>query len=199
MASQEEISVWDVEAENYDLPADHGLRDETVRNAWKELLIGVLPTSPAKVADLGCGTGTLSLLLAQSGFFVDGLDFSQKMLDQARAKTKQMSEVELFHGDAFEPNLLKGSYDVVLSRHLLWAMPDPSLALERWIQLLKPSGLLVLVEGFWSNGVGLTGEQTMELIQNAGGEPSLTRLTQEKYWGAKIEDDRYLVTSHFND
>ncbi|AHH96246.1 class I SAM-dependent methyltransferase [Kutzneria viridogrisea] len=40
----------------------------------------------------------------------------------------------------------RGGYDVVLSRHVLTAQPDPLLALRRWIRLLRPGGRLVLVE-----------------------------------------------------
>jgi SAM-dependent methyltransferase len=39
-----------------------------------EIVTGVLPPAPATVADLGCGTGTLSLLLAEQGYAVDGED-----------------------------------------------------------------------------------------------------------------------------
>ena len=39
-----------------------------------------------RVADLGCGTATLSLLLAEAGYGVDGVDFSPAMVELARAK-----------------------------------------------------------------------------------------------------------------
>lgn len=42
-------------------------------------------------------------------------------------------------GDATNPLLEPGSYDVVLSRHVLWAMPDPTRAFTRWVDLLAPS------------------------------------------------------------
>jgi 16S rRNA G1207 methylase RsmC len=40
---------------------------------WRELLLSQLPDSPASIADLGCGTGTLSVLLGEAGYAVDGL------------------------------------------------------------------------------------------------------------------------------
>jgi len=39
-----------------------------------------------------------------------------------------------------------------MSRHVLWAMPDPAGALEHWIALLRPGGRSLLVEGRWSTG-----------------------------------------------
>jgi hypothetical protein len=37
--------------------------------------------------------------------------------------------------DAADP-LVEGVFDVVLGRHILWALPDPPLALERWCACL---------------------------------------------------------------
>ena len=57
-----------------------------MRAAWRDLLLGVLPASPADVVDLGCGTGTLAVLLAEHGYAVDALDFSPAMVRLATAK-----------------------------------------------------------------------------------------------------------------
>ena len=42
-----------------------------------------------RVLDAGCGTGVFGLRLAKSGYKVDFLDISQKMIDQARAPRKR--------------------------------------------------------------------------------------------------------------
>ena len=146
--------MWDREALTFDREADHGLADPECRAAWRDLLADALPDPPARVADLGCGTGTLSLLLAEEGHTVTGVDFSPAMVERARAKAGHLAE---FHvGDAAEPPLEPAVHDVVLSRHVLWALPDPAAALTRWIGLLAPGGRLVLVEGRWHTGGGLT-------------------------------------------
>ncbi|MGQ3201163.1 methyltransferase domain-containing protein, partial [Microbacterium aurantiacum] len=80
-------SLWDVEAETYDDAADHGLRDPDIRRAWADLLLPLIDGRGRRVADLGCGTGTLSLLLAsEGGHFVNGVDFSVEMIRRAREK-----------------------------------------------------------------------------------------------------------------
>ena len=187
--------MWDAEADTFDEPADHGLHDPAVRRAWRELLLTRMPEPPARVADLGCGTGTLSILLAEAGHEVDALDFSPRMVELARRKADGLAGVRFFEADAFDPPLSEASYDVVLCRHVLWAMPDPGVALRRWLRLMTPTGRLVLIEGQWSNGAGLSAEQTVELVEEAGRSASLTRLTDPAYWGRSISDDRYLVTS----
>ena len=116
----------------------------------------MLPAAPARIADLGCGTATLSLLLAEEGYGVDGVDFSPAMVDLARAKVAGRSGVAIVEGDAASPPLPGASYDVVLCRHVLWALPDQVAVLGRWVDLLAPGGRLVLVEGSWTTGAGLT-------------------------------------------
>ena len=117
------------------------------------------------------------------------------MIELARRKADGITGVRFTQADAFDPSLPEAAYDVVLCRHVLWAMPDPAVALERWLRLLTPTGRLLLVEGHWSNGAGLSAEQTVRLVEEAGRAASLTRLTDPAYWGRSISDDRYLVVS----
>jgi len=195
MATADQIALWDAEAAAFDEPADHGLSDPAVRRAWRELLLGCLPEPPGRIADLGCGTGTLSVLLAESGYRVDGLDFSPRMIELAERKAAGVAAVRFTRADAFDPPLPAAAYDAVLCRHVLWAMRDPAVALSRWLRLLAPAGRLVLVEGHWSNGAGLPAEQTVRLVRDAGLSASLTHLTDSAYWGRAITDDRYLVVA----
>jgi len=188
-----DTDLWDREAQTFDEAADHGLADPECHEAWRTLLLEHLPPAPARVADLGCGTGTLALLLAEAGYAVDGLDFSPEMVRRARAKAGDV--VRFVDGDAAVPPLEPASYDVVLSRHVLWAMPSPSDALTRWTELLRPGGRLLLVEGSWSTGAGLTAEQTITLVEQSGREAHLRRMPEPVFWGREITDDRYLVVS----
>ncbi|MGH3332318.1 MAG: class I SAM-dependent methyltransferase [Nocardioidaceae bacterium] len=188
--------TWDREALVYDDEPDHGLRDPSVRAAWRELLLEHLPPAPARVADLGCGSGSLSVLLAEEGYDVHGLDLSGQMLELARAKAERAGVAVSFEqGDAAEPGLKPGAFDVVMCRHVLWAMQDPSAALERWVGLLRPGGRLLLVEGRWHTGAGLPARRAEELVREHRAEVSLRRLPEPAYWGGPIEDERYLVLS----
>ena len=190
---QETRDLWDAEAAGFDEAADHGLRDDTVRAAWRELLLGALPPAPARVADLGSGTGTLALLLAGHGYIVDGVDISPEMVRLAQEKAAGDTAVRFTEGDASAPPLDPASYDVVLCRHVLWAMPDPAATLGRWIDLLVPGGRLLLVEGRWFNGAGLSAAETVALVEGAGRRAELTLLREPVYWGREIDDERYLV------
>lgn len=184
--------MWDGEAANFDSEPDHGLGDPTVRTAWRNLLVGVLPAAPARVADLGCGTGTLSRLLTDEGYVVDGLDFSPEMVRRARAK---VPEARFVIGDASDPGLEAGAYDAVLCRHVLWALPDPSRAIGVWTDLLKPGGVLVLVEGRWHTGGGLSADEVRRIVLTARTEAVVRPMPEPDFWGGEIADERYALVS----
>lgn len=70
--------------------------------------------APARVLDLGCGTGLLALGLHQRGYQVTGIDQSDRMLDIARRRIERDDvEIDLRVGDirAFE---LEGTFDVAV-------------------------------------------------------------------------------------
>ena len=86
MPAGEASEFWDDQAATFDDEADHGLRDPFTREAWRRLLRAVLPDPPADVADLGCGTGSLSVLLAEDGYRLTGVDLSAEMVAAATRK-----------------------------------------------------------------------------------------------------------------
>jgi SAM-dependent methyltransferase len=185
---------WDDAADRFDDEPDHGLHDETVRAAWQALLRRHLPTPPATVLDLGCGTGTLSVLLAWEGCQVTGIDSSPAMLERARQKAEDAVPKPLFfHGDAADPKVA-GPFDVLLCRHVLWALPDPSAVLGRWKPLLAPGGRLVLFEGLWNTGAGLAETELAPMVESTFGKPTIERLTDPALWGRVTNDERYVMT-----
>jgi ubiquinone/menaquinone biosynthesis C-methylase UbiE len=141
---------WDSRAATFDEAPDHGLIDPVVRAAWTRHLASWLPPSPARVADLGCGTGTLAVLVAGMGYEVTAQDLSPAMVARALRKAESAGvTVEVVVGDAAAPDLPDRFVDAVLVRHLVWSLPDPVGAIDRWVTLLRPGGRLVMVEGRW--------------------------------------------------
>lgn len=195
MTLEETRQLWDQQAPTYDDERDHGLLDPHTRRAWQELLVKVIGSNPTRIADLGSGTGTLAVLLAALGHRVTGLDLSPAMVDRARDKaTKGGINVDFVVGDASKPQLPPGEFDVVLARHVLWAMPDPADALDHWIQLLTPSGHLVLIEGFNAGG-GIHATFLSDLLEQRVSTMTLTHMPEPIYWGQEINDERYLISA----
>jgi 2-polyprenyl-3-methyl-5-hydroxy-6-metoxy-1,4-benzoquinol methylase len=96
--------------------------------------------------DVGSGPGSLAVLLAEHGYDVVGVDLAPRMVDRATSKAENHGvEVDFRLGDAAAPPV-NGPFDVVLGRHILWALPDPAAALRCWLELASPAGLLLLIE-----------------------------------------------------
>ena len=164
MIGMDAARYWDEQAQTFDDEPDHGLTVPSVRAAWARLLLPLMPPC-ASVADMGSGTGTLAVLLGQARHRVSGIDLSPRMVDAARTKAAAAGvPAEFVVGDAAAPPWAPHSFDVVVTRHVLWAIPDPNEALERWVGLLRPGGLLLLIEGRWSTGGGLTAADVTELV-----------------------------------
>ncbi|MEV0628891.1 class I SAM-dependent methyltransferase [Nonomuraea wenchangensis] len=201
-------AFWDAAADTFDEEADHGLRDPRVRAAWAARLAAWLPPGDGGLdaLDLGCGTGSLSLLLAEAGHRVTGVDLAPRMVERARAKLAGTGAVVTV-GDAAAPPVGERRFDVVLSRHLVWALPRPEEALARWAGLLRPGGRLVLVEGRWGTVPRREGTPWDGGVPAAELEAALRRLpvpltdvrveplTDPLLWGKEIIDERYTVTA----
>ena len=70
----------------------------------------------------------------------------------AVAKSKASDSIEFRIGDAENPPFDKGKFDAVVTRHVLWTLPNPEKALESWRNVLKPGGKVVVIDGIWDNG-----------------------------------------------
>ncbi|WP_062442707.1 class I SAM-dependent methyltransferase [Herbidospora daliensis] len=184
---------WDDAAAAFDDQPDHGLRDPSVRAAWAARLAAWLPAAPSDVFDAGCGTGSLTLLAAEQGHRPVGVDRSAEMAGLARRKLAGAGFTpEITVGDAADP---PGRFDVVLCRHLLWVFDDPAAVLRRWAAALRPGGRLVLIEGRWSTGAGLTAAQVLSMVGPLAGDVTVEPLTDPTLWGGPIHDERYAVVA----
>ncbi|MDF3147496.1 MULTISPECIES: class I SAM-dependent methyltransferase [unclassified Streptomyces] len=189
---------WDAEAASFDDEPDHGLRDPEVRQAWAARLRSWLPERPCDVLDLGCGTGSLSLLAAEQGHRVTGVDRSPAMVDLARAKLAGRDAAFLV-GDAAAPPVGEERFDAVLVRHVLWTLPDPGRVLRHWRGLLRPGGRFVLVEGVWGTTVPLVGipaARLTALLAPLARDVRVERLSGDaRLWGKAVDDERYAVVA----
>jgi SAM-dependent methyltransferase len=104
-----------------------------------------------RVADLGCGVGTVTALLAQlvgpEGHVV-GVDASAAQVDQARRRlTGHGTNIRIIQASATDTGLPRGLFDLVYCRFLLLHLPEPEQALHEMLALLRPDGLLVCEDG----------------------------------------------------
>ncbi|MFL5346803.1 MAG: methyltransferase domain-containing protein [Hyalangium sp.] len=116
-------------------------RDERKRPFF-ELLARVNAEAPAQVVDLGCGTGDLTLVLAERWpqARVTGVDSSEAMVAEAtRRAAPERVRFELADLARWTPS---APVDVLVSNAALHWLPDHPALLSRLVSLLAPGGVL---------------------------------------------------------
>jgi SAM-dependent methyltransferase len=146
-------SFWDLDAAGYDAEPSHHPSTAAERAAWAAALHRHLPPAPARVLDIGAGTGFLTLIAARLGHRMTALDLSSEMLRRLEAKAEAGGlAVETVQCAAHD--VPAGPYDAVIERHLLWTLPEPRRALAAW-RAAAPRGRLLLFEGIWGRADGV--------------------------------------------
>ena len=83
---------WDEDAATYDLAPEHVVQTRAQRAAWDAVLTRLLPDAPARVLDVGAGTGFLALPLARLGHRVTAVDLAPAMLERLRAEALETEQ-----------------------------------------------------------------------------------------------------------
>ncbi|RWK57764.1 class I SAM-dependent methyltransferase [Mesorhizobium sp.] len=140
---------WSDRAETFDVQVGHEIFSERERAAWHALITRHLGPGAGRASlDLACGTGVISHLMHELGFVVTGLDWSEAMLAKARAKAQERgADIRFMVRDAERTLEDRASYDVIVTRHLVWTLLDPKAAFAEWFSLLKPGGKLLVIDG----------------------------------------------------
>ncbi len=104
-----------------------------------------LPLESLCVADVGCNTGTQSLMWAERGHSVRGLEINAGLLEVARARTQQAGRtVDYFLGSATNLPWKSGSMDVCILPELLEHVEDWQSCVNEACRVLKVGGTLFL-------------------------------------------------------
>jgi ubiquinone/menaquinone biosynthesis C-methylase UbiE len=145
---------WGRRAPGFDAGFGHSIRTAAERAAWDRILdLALAGRGPLEALDAGCGTGFLSFELVARGHRVTGVDFAQAMLAEARRKAAQQnSPVRFEEADAERLPFPAASFDLAISRHVLWTLPHPEAAIDEWIRVLRPGGRLVVIDGQFNPG-----------------------------------------------
>ena len=178
MLSAEEVKTavsryWNGRAAGFDLGASHGVHNEAQHQAWLALLREVAGPPPLTVLDVGCGTGFLAMRMAELGHTAVGIDLAPEMLASAQRKAEGSGlPVTFRRGDAEAPPPDGAPYDVILERHVIWTLPQPREAMRAWKALLKPGGLLILIEGIFAMSDRTVYPQLEPQLPLFGGRPA---------------------------
>ena len=197
---QDSRQYWDNVASSFDDEPDHGLRDPLVLENWTNFLRVLLPNTKATILDIGCGTGSLSVVLAGLGHTVTGVDLAPSMISLAKTKAEVLGyQIEFHVMDAASPQLPNEHFDAIVCRHLLWTLPEPQQVLQSWAELLIPKGRLILIEGYWGTRAGLHANEIIEILPSSLKDFSLQNLSgNPNFWGKDVSDERYAIIADNN-
>jgi SAM-dependent methyltransferase len=110
-------------------------------------MMSLLPRTPARVLDLGCGTGWTSRFFARAGYDVVGVDIAPEMIrvaNECRAAEK-LSGVSFLVSD-YETLAFRDEFDAVVFFDCLHHADDEALAIRKAFAALKPGGVLLADE-----------------------------------------------------
>lgn len=100
-----------------------------------------------RVLELGCGLGRYTMLLAEAGVRVEGLDLSPQLLEQLQAHNAGRFEIPVHGFDIIDaPKSMYGAFDAVIGFFVLHHVHDLEACLAVAAQLVKPGGRAAFLE-----------------------------------------------------
>lgn len=133
---------WNEKGWSYDQAGAHGVHSDDARNQWTRLFQQD-GRAALNMLDVGTGTGFVALLAAALGHRVTAIDWSETMLDQAKAKAQeQQLTVQFAQGMTESLPFEDGRFQLVTARHVVWTLSEPEQAFAEWHRVLKPGGLV---------------------------------------------------------
>ena len=114
---------------------------------------------PFRMLDVGCGTGTLLTFVARrpEAELLVGLDYSPVMLQHLREKAAAAPSGRKLHcvqADAERLPFPDETFDVVTCCNSFHHYPHQAAAVASFRRVLRPGGVLILVDGFRDNVIG---------------------------------------------
>ncbi|CAD2075669.1 demethylmenaquinone methyltransferase [Phocicoccus pinnipedialis] len=147
MANNRIQTIFNTVSKDYDKMND--IISFKQHNIWrnrtnKEIFV----KSDSYILDLCCGTGDWTIQLSEMNKNADvvGLDFSEKMLEVAKHKTKDIANISLVQGDAMNLPYDDKTFDIVTIGFGLRNLPNYKMAIDEVYRVLKPGGQFVILE-----------------------------------------------------
>ena len=121
------------------------LRTRAERSPFVQLLDQSIP-GDARIVEIGCGTGQMSLYLARADRIVVGADLTRASLKlgAAAARRFELDRALFVETDLGRPGLKEGSFDIVYAAGVLHHLPDPRAGFARIARLARPGGKIII-------------------------------------------------------
>ena len=151
---QEIQTYWTNRAEGYSQVNQGELHSEQ-KYKWQQTLLQYIPfkaNKNIKILDIGTGPGFFAIILAQLGFDITAIDYTEQMLLEAKQNAGKLSEqIDFQQMDAQNLNFPDKKFDVIVTRNLTWNLENPQQAYSEWYRVLKKDGVLLNFDANWYN------------------------------------------------
>jgi len=145
-------SYWSTRTEGYS-EVNHKELAGTQKNAWLKVLTSQFPDKPKeeiRILDIGTGPGFFPVILAEAGYHVDAVDYTEGMLEKAKENAGDLCRnIRFLRMDAQKLDFEDNTFDVVISRNLTWNLEHPDVAYREWVRVLKVGGRLLNFDANW--------------------------------------------------
>ena len=121
------------------------LRARAEQSEFARLLDQAIP-GDARIVEIGCGTGQMSLYLARADRLVIGVDLARASLRLGAAAARRfgLDRVQFVETDLHRPGLKLGAFDVIYASGVLHHTPDPHASFAHIVGLARPGGIIVI-------------------------------------------------------
>ncbi len=144
----ESSDYWNLRSKGYSDTVEDELGSGRYTQWLNRMLPFMEPGKKLKVLDVGCGPGFFPIVLGREGHDVTAVDYSPGMLEKAMANCLKYGVTAKFQRmDAQHLEFEDETFDIVVSRNLVWNLDSPEDAYREWLGVLKKGGKLMLFDG----------------------------------------------------
>jgi len=108
-----------------------------------------------KILDVGCGSGRISLPLAQEGYQITGIDISAVSIEKARQYAKERDikiDFRVFDITTEKGDILGNDFDCVICTEMIYMIKNPENLIREFLKLIRLYYILhSIMQGSWSD------------------------------------------------
>ena len=140
--------LWTDRASSYSDSVKSQLDDGSYTRWLDEVLRDIPEGRTLKVLDVGCGPGFFPIILGRLGHEVTGIDYNEEMCSVAARNCRTYGvEAEFMRMDAHHLEFNDDSFDLVVSRDVLWNLDDPARVYDEMYRVVRPGGKITVFDG----------------------------------------------------
>ncbi len=152
---------WDEHYEQDDLPWDTGHPDTHLQH-----MVSRFPKLKGNVLEIGCGTGSNTIWLAEQGLEVTGLDISSSAVSMAKKRAERKKVKVRFMVDDFHSCSMDNGFNLVFDRGCFHS----AAGMEMKRQFVDRVATCLIHRGLWFSLIG----NSDEISEEGKGPPRLS-------------------------